>query len=275
MWFVFDIGNSSIKGGLFDGDRLVRTFVLPHDPEELAIGLDSELKVGRGQEVDDETASKAPLSGGRGTAFDASEESLRAGLASVVPASAERLAGLLGARGVDVTVVEHQMRLPFRLAYRTPETLGADRLAAATAAWMHFGRAGRRSVVALDAGTAFTCEVVEGTGTYLGGTIGPGPALLQRALTHETAQLPEVPLELPASPIGPSTREAIQSGVLYGFIETVKGLLRRIDEALGEEAFVVATGGWSRLLREHVEDVDAVDAHLVLRGIRILMALNR
>lgn len=274
MWFVFDIGNSSIKGGLFDEDGLVRTFVLTHDAAALAVGLDAELKNVSVRAVDDGSHGNAPPADGREMSQQAADQRVRAGLASVVPATTERLARLLHARGIDVTVVGHGMNLPFRLAYRTPETLGTDRLAAAAAAWMQFGRVDRRSVVALDAGTALTFEVIDASASYLGGAIAPGPALLQRALSRETAQLPEVPLELPASPIGRSTTEAMQAGVMVGFIETVKGLLRRIDETLGEEAFVVATGGWCRLLHEHVEEVDAVDTHLVLRGIRVLMTLN-
>lgn len=260
MWLVFDIGNSSIKGGLFAGDRLDHTFVLAHGAAELATGLDAVLNVRDADREDDHDLDRGVID--------------RAGLASVVPESTERLSRLLRSRALDVTVVRHTMPLPFELAYRTPETLGADRLAAAAAAWMLFGKERRRSVVALDAGTALTYEVVDRSGIYRGGTIAPGPALMQGALHRETAQLPEVALELPADPIGRSTTEAIQAGVMYGFIESVRGLLRRIDESLGEEAFVVATGGWSRLLHEHIKEVDAVDAHLVLRGVRILMTLD-
>lgn len=271
MWLVFDIGNSSIKGGLFDGDRLEHTFVLSHDA--LAAGLDAEMDAhaggsaaaGRGNDGDAEREAVGPA--GR-TDID------RAGLVSVVPESAERLARLLRARDLDVAVVHHAMRLPFKLAYRTPETLGTDRLAAAAAAWTLFGKADGRSVVALDAGTALTYEVVDGDGTYRGGTIAPGPVLMQQALSRKTAQLPDVALELPDEPVGRSTTEAIQAGVMYGFIEGVRGLLRRIDESLGEEAFVVATGGWRGLLHRQLEEIDAVDAHLVLRGVRILMLMN-
>lgn len=198
----------------------------------------------------------------------------RAGICSVVPASTERLTRVLGARGLRVTTVGCRMRLPIEMAYLTPETLGADRLAAAAAAWVIHGSEKRRSVVALDAGTALTYEVVDRDGTYLGGAIGPGPALMQGALHRETAQLPDVPLELPDKPIGRSTVEAIQAGIMYGFIESVRGLLRRIDEALGEETVVVATGGWGRFLRGHLDEVDAFDAHLVLQGVRILMKMN-
>ncbi len=250
MWLVFDIGNSWIKGGVFIEDRLERTFVLPHDAASLAAGLDAEMDGLKG--------ARPPV-----------------GLASVVPASTEQVAGLLRSRDLEVTLIDSAMRLPFEMAYRTPRTLGTDRLAAAAAAWMLYGKTLRRNVVALDAGTAFTYDVVGRDGVYLGGSIAPGPALMQRALHADTAQLPEVPLELPGSPIGRSTREAIQAGVMYGFIDSVRGLLERIRAALDDDVFVVATGGWSRLLHAHVSAVDEVDPHLVLRGVRILMTMNR
>ncbi|MEX2401380.1 MAG: type III pantothenate kinase [Rhodothermales bacterium] len=244
MWLVFDVGNSSIKGGLFDGSRLDRTFDLTHDAA--AERLDTVLD---GREIE------------------------CAGIASVVPGSAERLSRLLSSRDLHVTEVRHTMHLPFEMAYRTPETLGTDRIAAAAAAWVLYGGEGR-NVVAIDAGTAFTCEVIDRHGVYHGGTIGPGPALMQRALHSETAQLPDVPLEVPDSPVGRSTVEAMQAGVMYGFIDSVQGLLRRIRRTLDGETVVVATGGWSRILCDHLEGVEAADAHLVLRGVRILMSLN-
>jgi type III pantothenate kinase len=129
-------------------------------------------------------------------------------------------------------------------------------------------------VIALDAGTAFTYEVIDRNGVYQGGTISPGPGLMQRSLNRDTAQLPEVPLSLPDEPIGRSTVEAIQAGIMFGFIESVRGLLNRINGMLREDAFVVVTGGWGTLIKEQVSDVDAVEPHLVLEGVRLLMEMN-
>ena len=252
MWIVFDIGNSSVKAGLFRGERLEQTFVLPHDAEGLVSGLEQAMR----------------RYGGASDPVD------RTGIASVVPTTTERLSTILRERNLDVTTVHHRMRLPFEMAYRTPESLGTDRLAAAAAAWDAIGMNGERSVVAIDAGTACTMEVVDRGGVYLGGVIAPGPSLLQRALHRETAQLPEVPLSLPETPVGASTTEAMQSGIMLGFIEAARGLLGRICRVLGDDPFVVATGGWSPLLLEQVNDVDDVDPHLVLRGVRVLMAMN-
>ena len=195
----------------------------------------------------------------------------RAGIASVVPRLTEALAGAAReATGSEPVRVSAARPLPFRMDYRTPATLGADRLAAAVAA---HALAGGRAVVAVDAGTAVTVEAVtaesHGGPAYLGGAILPGPALLRRALARDTGQLPEVPWALPASPVGGSTAEAVQAGLAALLVDGLGGLLRRTVEALGGDALVVATGGWAPQLAEHLA-VDRVVPTLVLDGVRQL-----
>lgn len=201
-----------------------------------------------------------------------------AGLASVVPAHTARLADALRAAGAEPVVVSAALALPFAMRYRTPTTLGADRLAAAVAAWAGWGH--DRPVVALDAGTAVTLDVVvpddgEPTGAaYLGGAIAPGPDLLRRALARETGQLPDVAWALPPSPVGASTAEAVQSGLAGLFADGVAGLLARTTRALADAGHpppvVVATGGWAPWLAGSGAAVDAVAPMLVHDGIRRL-----
>ncbi len=247
MQLAFDIGNSALKMGLYNGSKLVRS-------------------------------ERAGLSSSETTALIENvvtrETVAWASIASVVPNAAHHVVQVLESHGVPIQMVHHAVRLPFRIAYQTPETLGADRIAAAAGAWLRHGHPGRRGVVAVDAGTAVTCEVVTKDGTYLGGTIAPGPALMQRALNTETAQLPDVPLDVPETPIGRTTREAIQAGVLLGFIDSVQGMLRRISEQLGESPAVVVTGGWGPSLRGHLERIDAFEPNLVLEGARAIGEMN-
>ncbi|QXD14303.1 type III pantothenate kinase [Rhodocaloribacter litoris] len=254
MWLALDIGNSSVKGGLFEGSGLVHTFRLDltrRDPPEAW-----------------DAALRAALAGQRVE---------RAGVASVVPPVVEGVRAVLSRlTGAAPVVVHPGLRLPLRLAYETPHTLGADRLAAAVAAWTRYGHAPEtpRDVVALDAGTAVTYDVVDRTGTFLGGPIGAGPVLVRQGLATGTAQLPEVPLERPVEVIGRSTREALQSGILYGFIDSVAGMLARLAARLGRRPYVVATGGWAPFLADHLDAIDHVEPHLVLQGIYDLMVLN-
>ena len=197
-----------------------------------------------------------------------------AGLASVVPAQELLLSeAVRAAWGVEATIVDATSPLPFRVAYETPETLGADRLAAAAAAFTHFthGVDGtNRSVVVLDAGTALTTEVITADGCYLGGAIMPGPELARASLSRGTALLPEVPLILPHSPVGRSTTEALQAGLLFSFLDGVRGLLARTFSTLDGPTYVVATGGWGTWLADRLELIDHVEPHLVLDGIRLL-----
>ena len=192
------------------------------------------------------------------------------GLASVVPALTPVLVEAAEAAwAAPPVVVSASCPLPFRLAYRTPATLGADRLAAAAAAWALAG--GAAPVVALDAGTAITLDVVSAEPAYLGGAILPGPDLLRRALARDTGQLPDVPWAAPPSPVGATTTEAIQSGLTNLVAGGVERLLRRTADALGAEPAVVVTGGWGPWLAGQL-GLARVEPHLVLDGVRLLTA---
>mgnify|MGYP006291716795 CR=1 FL=1 len=268
MILTLDIGNSAVKGGLFDGEELVRVFRTADLPTE-----------------DGDAATEAWTQALRDHLGNAVVE--RAGLVSVVPdAVGPAQQALRGLTGAAVTVVSPEMPLPFGLAYETPETLGTDRLAAAAAAWVRFGRgdaptgdspdsavraSADRSVLAVDAGTAVTYEVVGREGVYRGGVIGAGPALVQRALHGGTAQLPDVPLSFPDDPVGRSTESALQSGIMWGFIDGVRGMIDRLATTLPDDPIVVVTGGWSRVLSERLDRVDHAAPHLVLDGVRVLM----
>lgn len=255
MWLAFDIGNSATKGAIFDGEHLVQTFRYRAEdadsPERLAKMLLLSIE-GR------------PVS--------------RAGCVSVVPSRTDSLAtAMRRVTGLELQRFDTHSALPFKLLYETPETLGSDRLAAAVAAFGLYGNTddgSPRPVIAVDAGTAVTCEVVTIDGRYLGGTIAPGPSLLRDSLDHGTAQLPLVDLSLPEHPVGRSTREAMRSGLMYGYIDAVSQMLNRLSETLEETPFVVATGGWGEWLSEHISSIDALNPNLVLQGVRILMALE-
>ncbi|MGB3543958.1 type III pantothenate kinase [Rubrivirga sp.] len=189
------------------------------------------------------------------------------GLASVVPSQTGRLVEAAEHVGVTVSIVSSGCPLPFRMDYETPDTLGADRLAAAVAA---HALAGDRAVVALDAGTAITTEVVTAEPAYLGGAILPGPDLLLRSLARGTGQLPQGTWPDIVEPFGSSTIEAIQAGTATLVLEGVTGLVDRTLEVLGHDAFIIATGGWGTWLADRISRIDRVEPLLVLEGVRLL-----
>lgn len=253
MILALDIGNTAVKGGLFDGTALVRTFRFATDPAASVPAYRHALRHHLG-----------------------GAEVQQIGIASVVPAVTERLAEAVRAETLlPALVVRHTLALPFAMGYETPETLGTDRLAAAAGAHALYREAQPdRPLVVVDAGTAVTVEVVSADDVFLGGTIGAGPDLVRRALAGGTAQLPDVAPDLPRRAIGRSTREAIQSGLLFPFLDGVRGLLTRIADELGTEPYAVATGGWGTLLAEHVPAIVHAEPHLVLHGVRALLDLN-
>ena len=192
----------------------------------------------------------------------------RAGVASVVPSATAAVCDAVAAlTGSAPTVVSAALPLPFRMAYATPHTLGADRLAAAVAA---HALAEGRPVVALDAGSAITTEAITAEPAYLGGAILPGPDLLRRALTRDTGQLPDVAWRGLATAIGNSTESAIQAGLAALLVDGVGGLVRRTRAQLGGEPRVIATGGQGAALARLLPEIDRVEPMLVLEGVRLL-----
>lgn len=257
MLLALDIGNSAVKGGLFDGETVAQVFHVDVTPSETS-GEGDGNRWGR--------ALQSHLA-------DVSVD--RVGVVSVVPEAIPAAeAALTELTGAPVVVVHHEMTLPFVLNYETPQTLGTDRLAAAASAWMRYGAPASRSIIAIDAGTAVNYEVVDRDAVYRGGAIGAGPALVQQALRSGTAQLPTVPLTVPDDVIGTSTRTAMQSGILHGFVGSVRGMIDRLSTALPDTPLIVLTGGWSTVLEDELAPVDHVVPHLVLDGVRVLLDLN-
>lgn len=256
MLLALDLGNSTVKAGLFEEDGLIR--VTSIEPPETS---SEDQNVRHWQE--------ALTSFLDGCAID------RTGLVSVVPARTEAVTrAVQSLTGTPITSVHPRMALPFGLDYETPDTLGTDRLAAAAAAWICYGRDGSQSVLVVDAGTAVNYEVIHRDGIYQGGAIAAGPGLIRTALQAGTAQLPDVSLTLPDSPVGPSTQTALQSGIMGGLIDSVHGMTDRLAQPLPDSPRLVLTGGWGRLLADHLDAEVQHAPHLVLRGVRLLTVMN-
>lgn len=195
-----------------------------------------------------------------------------AALSSVVPLLArawER--ALLECAGVEVRMctaaVASEAGL-FEADYPNPREIGADRVADAVAARKIYGA----PVIVVDFGTATNIEVVDEGGRFIGGIIAPGVETSASALFSHATRLAATELEAPPAPVGTSTEEAIQSGIVFGEAGRVDGLIERVFEQIGCRCPVVATGGLAALVGAHARTVTDVLPELTLEGLRLLAA---
>jgi len=159
--------------------------------------------------------------------------------------------------------------------YGTPSEVGADRLVNGVAAFERYGRAAGKAVIVVDFGTATTFDAISARGEYLGGVICPGVQISADALFQRASKLPRVEIQKPTRVIGRSTVGSMQSGLFYGYIGLVEGIVRRMRSELGGEAVSVATGGLSELIAPETSVIEAVDRDLTLHGLRMIWERNR
>lgn len=214
----------------------------------------------------------------RATLGDAVSKTSDAIIASVVPDVTPRLeAAIKAITGTPPVIVgAPDVDLGIAVNIDIPAQAGADRLVNAVGAMAHH----RLPAILLDFGTATTLDLVAEDGTYEGGIIAPGVALSIEALERAAAQLPRLELrsfgaDLPI--LGKNTVAAMETGVLWGYVGMIEGLLRRLrDEQGGTSPLpAIATGGLAGLFADHLPDIDAVDPDLTIRGLFEIYARNR
>lgn len=167
-------------------------------------------------------------------------------------------------------VVGPGLKTGLRMRYRDPSEVGPDRIADLVAARERYGA----PVIVVDQGTTANIEVMDAEGTFQGGLIAPGFRLGAKALSDAAARLPMIELRAPRTVIGRSTREAMQSGVVYGEACRIDGLLDMICAELGQSAPVVLTGDGSQVLATLMRHESTVDEDLTLRGLYLLWQGN-
>jgi len=152
-----------------------------------------------------------------------------------------------------------------------PREVGADRIVNAAAAHHLYGG----PIIITDLGTATTFDTVSKEGDYLGGVIAPGINIAAEALFMRAAMLPRVELTRPKRVIGTSTTLAMQSGLIFGYVGLVEGIVARIQRELGEKAKVVATGGYAELIAKETDAIDIVNPDITLIGLRLIHQMNQ
>jgi type III pantothenate kinase len=172
---------------------------------------------------------------------------------------------------VEPIVAQASLDWGFEIKVDTPDEVGADRLLNALAAHDKY----RGPLVVVDFGTATTFDVVDQNGAYLGGAIAPGINLSIEALHRAAARLPSVGIARPQSVIGRSTIPAMRSGIYWGYVGLIEGLLSRIEAEFGAPLKAIATGGLAPLFAEGSLKLTTVDPDLTLDGLRLLSVRNK
>jgi type III pantothenate kinase len=193
------------------------------------------------------------------------------GISSVVPNLTDVYAMMARKYfGRDALVVSSALDLGIRIFYEEPRSVGADRLCNAIAAFARYGG----PLIIIDFGTATTYDVIAANGDYLGGVIAPGIETSASDLHRRAARLPKIELHLPDRIIGTDTVSSMQGGILWGAIDAMEGMVRRIEDELSrngqKRAIVIATGGFSAFVSRHSTVIEHLEPSLVLDGIRLI-----
>ena len=167
-------------------------------------------------------------------------------------------------------IVEAGIKTGVRICMDNPKEVGADRIVNTVAAHQLYGG----PVIVIDLGTATTFDVVSEEGDYLGGAIAPGIVIATEALFSRTAVLPRVELSHPKLAIGTSTIAAMKSGIVFGYVGLIEGIITRIQQELGTKAKVVATGGYAELLAKETNVIEEINPDITLIGLRLIYQMN-
>ncbi len=254
MLLAIDVGNTNITLGLYQGETLGPRWRLATVHERMA------------DEYGIQMISLFEHAGVRAADIDS------VALASVVPpltgTFVEACEKYLHQTPL---VVDAGVKTGVRVRYEDPRQVGADRVVDAAAVQKFYG--GPACVV--DFGTATTFDAITAEGDYLGGAIAPGIGIAAEALFRRAAKLPKVDLHRPPAAIGRNTVHSIQSGLLFGYVALVEGMVARFRAELGSEMKVIGTGGLAEIIAREPEVIQILAPWLTLDGLRLVWELNK
>jgi type III pantothenate kinase len=255
MLLAIDSGNTNIVFALFDGDELRGEWRSSTDSDRTADEYGVWLTQLMAMEAIDRKRVDSCI------------------IASVVPAMMFTLKQLCRRYfGREALVVgDEGVTLGLDVLIDRPEEVGADRLVNAVAAHRYY----QGPLIVIDFGTATTFDVVDGAGNYCGGAIAPGINLSLEALHAAAAKLPRVAIGRPKSVIGKATVPAMRSGIYWGYVGLIEGLVSRISQEFGQKMTVVATGGLAPLFAEATAVIDHLQSDLTLRGLLEIYRRNQ
>ena len=250
MLLAIDIGNTNITIGLFDAQKLQNTWRVSTDSSRTSdeYGLQISNMLGSNKIIDEVS------------------------ICSVVPPLTPTFEVLCRRYfKVNPLTIGAGSKTGIKVMYDSPRDVGTDRIVDAAAVVHLYGG----PAIIVDLGTATVFDAITASSEYLGGAIAPGMGVSADALFRATSQLRRVELSAPDSAIGKNTQHSIQSGLVLGYSELVKGMIRRFKLELGKESKVIATGGLAQVVEKEVSLFDIIDPDLTLKGLQIVHELNK
>ena len=253
MLLAIDVGNTNIVLGVFEGEMLVRSWrlhtVRERTADELGLLVDGLFEH---NQID-----KTKIAG--------------IILGSVVPPLTTTTRAMVERYfNAQAVTIEPGVETGMPILYANPAEVGADRIVNGVAAYERFGRSAQRPLIVVDFGTATTFDAISAKGEYLGGAICPGVQISADALFQRAARLPRIDVRKPATVVGRTTVGAMESGLFYGYVAMVEGLVRRMNDELGGGALCVATGGLAASISPETTLIEHVEPDLTLHGLRIV-----
>ncbi|WP_018249536.1 type III pantothenate kinase [Orenia marismortui] len=254
MILAIDVGNTNTVLGLYEQDELL---------------IDWRVSTDRGKTIDEYGILFRNL-------FESNsfklEEIDRIIISSVVPPVINTLDEVaIKYFGVEALIIGPGVKTGINIKMDNPKEVGADRIVNTVAANNLYGG----PAIIIDFGTATTFDVLSKQGEYVGGVIAPGIGISTEALFNQAAKLPKIELNFPPKVIAKNTHNALQSGILYGFVSQVDGIVKRMKEEISEEIKVIATGGLAELISPYSEEIDIHNEFLTLEGLRFIEKMNR
>lgn len=253
MLLTIDVGNTNIVFGVFKEDKLLATWRIATDvnktTDEYYIFINNILKRYKLAETD--------ITG--------------AIISCVVPPLVDLFDEVCNRYfNITLLVVGSGIKTGVRIIMDNPKEVGADRIVNAVAGHSMYSG----PLIIIDMGTATTLDAISAEGDYLGGAIAPGIKIAAEALFEHTAKLPHVELHRPKQVIGKNTITAMQSGIMFGYIGLIEGIVTRMKQEMGGNVKVIATGGLATIISKESNLINAVEPDLTLVGLRLIYEIN-